>query len=98
MYQIIDKKSSGKTSRLLLLAKENNGVVVCKDPQKMRDKAHNYGITGIDFISYSQFDSDVSQSYPSDTNYGKPVFIDEIDEYLKQLHYNIQGYTISKED
>lgn len=39
MYRIIDKKCSGKTSRLLLLAKENNGIVVCKDPQKMRDKA-----------------------------------------------------------
>ena len=97
MYRIIDKKCSGKTSRLLLLAKENNGIVICKDPQKMRDKAYSYGITGIDFISYSEFDSDVSQSYPSDTNYGKSVFIDEIDEYLKQLHYNIQGYTISED-
>ena len=98
MYRIIDKKCSGKTSRLLLLAKENNGIIICKDPQKMRDKAYSYGITGIDFISYSEFDSDVRQSYPSDTNYGKSVFIDEIDEYLKQLHYNIQGYTISNED
>ena len=98
MYQIIDKKCSGKTSRLLLLAKEKNGVVVCKDPAKMKEKAYGYGITGIDFISYDDFDYDVSNSHSSGTGYGKPVFIDELDKYLDYLNYDIQGYTISKEN
>ena len=97
MYRIIDKKCSGKTSRLLLLAKENNGIVVCKNPEKMREKAHAYGLTGIEFVSYRDFDYDVSEAYASGSNYNQPVFIDELDEYLKHLQFNIQGYTVSED-
>jgi hypothetical protein len=32
MYRIIDGRGTGKTSRLMLLAKENNGVIVCANP------------------------------------------------------------------
>ena len=32
MYKIIDKRGTGKTLRLMLLAKENNGIVVCSSP------------------------------------------------------------------
>ena len=39
MYRIIDGRGTGKTSRLLLLAKENNGIVVCAYPEWMREKA-----------------------------------------------------------
>ena len=99
MYRIIDNRATGKTSRLMLLAKENNGIIVCKDPGIMKDKAYRYGITGIDFISYSEFDYDVSRSHSFGTNYNnRPVFIDELDLYLQHLGYNIQGYTISNED
>lgn len=98
MYRIIDGRGTGKTSRLLLLAKENDGIVVCKNPGHMREKAYAYGLTGIDFISYQDFDRDVSESYESGNTYNKPVFIDELDNYLKHLQFNIQGYTISNED
>lgn len=98
MYRIIDGRGTGKTSRLLLLAKENNGIVVCKNPDHMREKAYAYGLTGIDFVSYKDFDRDVSESYESGNTYSKPVFIDELDNYLKYLQFNIQGYTISNED
>ena len=97
MYRIIDGRGTGKTSRLLLLAKENNGIVVCKNPDHMREKAYAYGLTGIDFISYQDFDRDVSESYESGNTYSKPVFIDELDNYLKHLQFNIQGYTISED-
>ena len=97
MYRIIDKKCSGKTSRLLLLAKEHDGIVVCKNPESMREKAYVYGLTGIDFVSYQEFDRDVSESYESGNTYSKPVFIDELDNYLKHLQFNIQGYTISED-
>lgn len=89
MYRIIDKKCSGKTSRLLLLAKENNGIVVCKNPDHMREKAYAYGLTGIDFISYGSFSP---LHY-----YNKPIYIDELDLYLQYLNKNIQGYTISED-
>ena len=55
MYRIIDGRGTGKTSRLLLLAKENDGIVVCKNPDHMREKAYAYGLTGIDFASYYEY-------------------------------------------
>jgi hypothetical protein len=90
MYRIIDGRGTGKTSRLLLLAKESNGFVVCSDPQAMREKAYCYGLTGIDFISYSEFEFT--------HRFNKPVFIDEIDMLLQHKNKEIQGYTISNED
>ena len=42
MYRIIDGKGTGKTGRLLLLAKENDGIVVCANPTKTREQAHHY--------------------------------------------------------
>ena len=61
MYRIIDKRGTGKTSRLLLLAKENNGIVVCASPEFMREKAYAYGITGIDFVSYAEFINNIAK-------------------------------------
>lgn len=92
MYRIIDDRSSGKTSRLLLLAKENNGIIVCANPVSMREKAYNYGIVGVEFLSYEQY------AYTID-NYdtSKPIFIDELELFLKKFDSNISGYTISKE-
>ena len=90
MYRIIDNRATGKTSRLMLLAKENDGIIVCKDPRAMQEKAYCYGITGIDFISYSQFEFT--------HRFNKPVFIDEIDMLLQYKNREIQGYTISNED
>ena len=52
MYRIIDGRGSGKTSRLMLLAKETGSTIACANPYAMREKAYAYGIVGIDFISY----------------------------------------------
>ena len=91
MYRIIDNRATGKTSRLMLLAKEQNGIIVCKDPITMRKKAYDYGIIGIDFIPYHLY-------LPNERNNERPVFIDELELYLKSWNKNIQGYTISNED
>ena len=61
MYRIIDGRGTGKTSRLLLLAKENNGIVVCAYPEWMREKAYNYGLVGITFISYADFIKNIAE-------------------------------------
>ena len=52
MIKITGTRSTGKTGRLLLLAKENNGVIVCENVETMKNKAYRYGLVGIDFISY----------------------------------------------
>ena len=97
MYRIIDSRGTGKTSRLLLLAKENNGVVVCANPDKMREKAYVYGLTGIDFITYTAYCEFLS-GYGNTDLVGKPIFIDELDRFLCIYDTEIKGYTISNED
>lgn len=97
MYRIIDGRGTGKTSRLLLLAKENNGIVVCKDPEKLREKAYIYGVTGIDFVSYNDY-YEYLAGYGGALFHNRLIFIDELDLFLKYYDSNIQGYTISNED
>ena len=75
MYRIIDNRSSGKTGRLMLLAKETNSAIACMNPLAMREKAYAYGITGLDIISYSQL---------FNGEYEGNVMIDEIEEFVKQ--------------
>ena len=69
-YRIIDGRGTGKTRRLLLLAKENNGVVVCINPTRIREKAYAYGLTGIDFMSYTEY-------IANSDKVSKPVYIDK---------------------
>lgn len=93
MYRIIDDRATGKTGRLMLLAKENNAIIVCKDPIHMRERAYSYGITGLDFMSYSDFNYEIQ----CHKKINKPVLIDELDMYLKYIEEKIIGYTISNE-
>jgi hypothetical protein len=91
MFRIIDSRSSGKTSRLMLLAKETNSAIACSNPSAMRQKAYSYGITGIDFISYS----DLFTGGWTEEN----VLIDELEEFVKQyIDANITGYSLTNED
>ena len=90
MYRIIDSRSSGKTSRLMLLAKENNAAIACSNPSGMRTKAYAYGITGIDFIPYSDL---------FEGKYEGNVLIDEIEVFVRNyIDCPLLGYTLSNED
>ena len=55
MIRVIDGRGSGKTSKLMEIAKENNAMFVCSNPQAMEVKARAYGISDIKFISYHDF-------------------------------------------
>lgn len=96
MYKIIDSRSSGKTSRLMLLAKEQNGVIVCNNPSALKNKALNYGIVGIDFVNYQEY-IDYLQGYTSTIN-NRPIFIDELEMFIQYLDETVQGFSLSKED
>ena len=90
MFRIIDSRSSGKTSRLMLLAKETNSAIACSNPSAMKAKAYAYGITGIEFIPYS----DLFNGY-----YNGNVLIDELEEFVKgYTDANITGYSLTNED
>jgi hypothetical protein len=92
MYRIIDSRGSGKTSRLMLLAKETGSKIACRNPSAMRQKAYAYGITGIDFIPYSDL---FNGAIDLDDN----VMIDEIELLVKEyIDGELTGYTLSNED
>ena len=88
MYQIIDTRGSGKTNKLMQLAKDNNGVLVCANPEAMRVKSYAYGLIGFDIISYTDY---IEHRY----NNHKPIFIDEIDYFVRSLGLNLDGYTLT---
>lgn len=96
MYRIIEGRGTGKTSRLMLLAKENNGTIVCSNPKAMEQKARAYGIIGINFISYSDFLNSTGMDLG---NY----YIDELEMFIQHAvqYYagrgNFDGYTLSLE-
>ena len=90
MYRIIDSRSSGKTSKLMLLAKETNSAIACYNPPAMRQKAYAYGITGIEFIPYS----DLFNGY-----YDGNVLIDELEHFVTEfIDAKITGYSLTNED
>ena len=99
MIKIIDGRGTGKSSRLLLLAKENNGVIVCENPRQMSEKAYRYGIVGIDYVSYAEYwgysavNSDTMEILNS-----KNVYIDDLSKFLNFYDANISGYCESSED
>ena len=96
MYRIIDGRGTGKTSRLLLLAKENNSVVVCSNPDQMRNHAYRYGLTGIDYISYADYISYLG-GYRPENLMDRTFLIDEMELFLKAMCQKVIGYTMSLE-
>ena len=91
MYRIISSRGTGKTSQLMLLAKETGAKIACSNPSAMRQKAQAYGITGLDFISYSEL---FTGKYQDDK-----IMIDELDIFAS--HYvggKLTGYTLTNED
>ena len=91
MYRIIEGRGTGKTSRLMLLVKENNGILVCANPHAMKVKAHAYGLNDLEIISYNDYHNE-------DYDLDKPCFIDELECYVRFLGGNLNGYTLSTED
>lgn len=76
----------------MLLAKEQGGIIVCRNPYAMESKAKAYGITGISFVSYYEFITEK-------TVYEKvPCYIDELEDFVRFFNSELKGYTLSKED
>ena len=91
MFRIIDDRGSGKTSRLMLIAKEQDAIFVCSNPEAMKYKAKQYGIEGINFVSYSEFSTILLHN--------EKYVIDEIENFTKiAFGEGLIGYTLSKDD
>lgn len=96
MYRIIDGRGTGKTGRLMLLAKESNAIFVCSNTKAMETKARVYGITGILFMSYYEFNKTISEK----GYLNRYVVIDDLESYVDYTispTFNLVGYTISED-
>lgn len=93
MNRIIDKRGTGKTTRLLALAKQTGAVIVCNKPEYIQGlaKIYDMDISDIDIISYHQYNS----RYYNYNN--RKILIDEIDGFLQTLSGECIGYSISIE-
>lgn len=75
----------------MLLAKENSAIIACSNPGAMRAKAEGYGIVGLQFISYYDY---VKHNYQK----GEKVFIDELENFVRSLGGELDGFSLSNED
>ena len=90
MKRIINTRGTGKTLQLFLLAKESDGIVVCANPYAFENKAQRYGLTGITFISYFDYQAGLYEE-------NKRVFIDDLEAFVLSVsgRGDLIGYTLS---
>ena len=93
MIKILGNRFTGKTAKLLSLAKENNAIIVCKNTDHMRDRAYKYGLTGIMLVSYVDYINYLSNKVIDFNIDNRPVYIDDMSEFIKEIDNNISGYT-----
>ena len=88
--RIVEGRGTGKTKKLMIAVKENNGILVCFNPSAMHSKALAYGLTGFDIISYTDY-------FKSNYDLKKKIYIDELEIFVKYLlgDGNFSGYTLS---
>lgn len=96
MYRIIDGCGTGKTTRIVTIAKETGATIVALSPDYVRYKAERLGIYGIDIISYEEFLTS------SGRQRDKKFLIDEIAVFAsyvtKRNGGSLIGYTLSTDD
>ncbi len=92
MYRVIDKRGTGKTGRLFLIAKDTNATIVCSNPAMMQDKALRYGFKNLNFMSYADFVNHY-QGRSSEQKF----LIDEIEVLVRGLG-NVIGYSLSEDE
>ena len=93
MYRIIDGRATGKTCRLMCLAKDTGATIACMHPENMKQKALNYGFVGINFISYKDL-------LACGRRFDK-VLIDEIESFIQYtigVNGKLIGYSLSNEE
>lgn len=92
MYTFIGGRGTGKTYKLLEVANETKGVIICSNPRAMREKARSWGFTEIkDFLSYQE-----KESITMDTN---SLYIDNLEKFIQEdMGWRLKGYTYTIEE
>lgn len=93
MEIISGARGSGKTTKLLeLAAKEKDSVIVCRNPERLREKAYSLGIVGLNFMDYKEYLNCLLNG-----SFGSPVYIDEPLNMLKSVIGEVRGITLTTE-
>ena len=92
MIRIINSRGTGKTRELMFTAKDNDAVFVCSNPHAIRNKAENYGIIGLTFMSYSEF---INESRGRRDKF----VVDELEGLIRAMNPAMEfiGYSLSEE-
>lgn len=93
MEIISGARGTGKTTKLLeMAAKDPNSVIVCRSPERLKEKAYSLGIIGLDFIDYKQYLTGILNG-----SFGSSVYIDEPLNMLKSVIGEVKGITLTTE-
>lgn len=88
MFIISGGKGTGKTKALLERVKAEDAIVVCDDVVAMRERAYNYGIVGLNIISYEEYCRTPSEQLD------KPVYVHNVNKLLERINCNTKGYSV----
>ena len=91
MFIISGGKGIGKTKALIERAKDEDGIIVCENTMAMRERAYDYGITGLNIISYEELYACKVE------NYDKPIYIHDINKFIKYNFPEVKGYSVCNE-
>ena len=95
MIRIIGEQETGKTRRLMEIAKEQKAIFICSNPKAMEYKAKAYGISGLQFMAYGDFLLEPKLSHSG--NY----VIDELEQFVLEAtcgpNSSLVAYTMSKD-
>ena len=86
MFIVSGGRGVGKTKTLLNKVKEENAIIVCDDVIAMRERAYGYGITGLNIMSYTEFNKL--------ENVEEPVYIHSLHKWLESQNKNVKGYSV----
>ena len=96
---IVGGRSTGKTRKLLELAKEKNALVICKNPAAMGRKAEAYGIYGLKFAGYGDSLTCLLEDIIGNPLCCEKFVVDETKEFLDYLFAaNCVGYSQTEDD
>jgi hypothetical protein len=93
MFIISGGRGTGKTKTLLQKAADEGATIACADPIAMRERAHNYGIVGLNIIAYDDV-AIFKVAYPDKNNV---VYIHNINKFLETQFSSVKGYSLSIE-
>jgi len=86
---IIKGPGCGKTKELIEIAAEEHSVIVCQNVDRMLEKIHAYGYTGIEVISFADYLTHAP-------DFHKTYCIDDLGSLANFI--NIAAFTFTKED